>query len=101
MSLENATRDVQQKMALAAGLKAKVKFNFGPEGVICVDTTQTPPVISNQDQGEADVVLSCSLPVFADILAGTQNANLAFMMGKLKIKGSMGLAMKLGEILED
>ena len=32
---------------------------------------------------------------------GTQDPNIAFMMGKLKVKGSMGLAMKLNGILED
>jgi putative sterol carrier protein len=41
------------------------------------------------------------LQTFENILAGSQDPNLAFMMGKLKIKGSMGLAMKLNGILED
>ena len=38
---------------------------------------------------------------FEGILNGTQDPNIAFMMGKLKVKGNMGLAMKLNSILED
>jgi len=32
---------------------------------------------------------------------GRQDPNVAFMMGKLKVQGSMGLALKLNGFLED
>lgn len=88
-------------MEMAAGLQAKVKFDFGDEGLVFVDTTQTPPAVTHEETGDADVALSCSLDTFQGILNGTQDPNIAFMMGKLKVKGSMGLAMKLNGILED
>ncbi|MCB1532073.1 MAG: SCP2 sterol-binding domain-containing protein [Alphaproteobacteria bacterium] len=100
MSLETITDKIKQKMSMAAGLSAKVKFNFGDEGLIYVDTTQSPPDISHEDK-EADVTLSCTTQTFEGILNGTQDPNIAFMMGKLKVKGNMGLAMKLNAILED
>ena len=100
MSIENITDKIKQKMSLASGMSAKAKFDFGDEGLIFVDGTQTPPVISNED-GEADVTLSCTVATLEGILSGTQDPNIAFMMGKLKVKGNMGLAMKLNSILED
>ncbi|MCC6598706.1 MAG: SCP2 sterol-binding domain-containing protein [Alphaproteobacteria bacterium] len=100
MSLESVTQRIKEKMTLAGGLRARVKFNFGEEGLIFVDTTQTPALISHEDM-EADTTLSCSLKTLNGILEGTQDPNIAFVMGKLKIKGSMGLAMKLNAILED
>ena len=100
MSLETTTDKIRQKIANAAGLKAKVKFDFGADGIVFVDSTQSPPVVSHED-AEADTTLACSITTFEGILAGTQDPNIAFMMGKLKIKGSMGLAMKLNGILED
>lgn len=100
MSIENVKEQIKQKMSMAAGLNAKAKFDFGDDGVVFVDTTQNPPVISEED-GEADIVLITSLATFEGILNGTQDPNIAFMMGKLKVKGSMGLAMKLNSILED
>lgn len=100
MSLENIHESIRKKIAFAPGLKARVKFNFGDDGLIYVDTTQSPPEISNEDK-EADVELSCKADTFQAILDGRQDPNLAFMMGKLKIRGSMGLAMKLNALLED
>lgn len=100
MSLELLVEKIRNKMSHASGLNAKVKFNFGDDGIVFVDTTVSPPMISHED-AEADTTLSCSLQTFEKILEGTQDPNLAFMMGKLKIAGSMGLAMKLNGILED
>ena len=57
-------------------------------------------MVSHED-AEADVTLICSMSTFEGFLTGNQNPNVAYMMGKLKVKGSMGLAMKLNGILED
>lgn len=87
---------------MAAGLEAKVKFDFGDDGCVLVDTTQKPALVSHEDTDEdADTTLICSLDTFEKILDGTQDPSIAFMMGKLKVKGNMGLAMKLNSILED
>lgn len=100
MSLESIKNQIAQKLALAGSLRARARFDFGAQGHVFVDATQTPPVMSDSDE-DADVTLICSLETFEGFLAGTQNPSLAFMMGKLKVKGSMGLAMKLNAILED
>ena len=102
MSLENIESQIKQKMAMAAGLNAKVKFDFGDDGTLFVDTSQTPALISQEESSEdPDLVLKCKKTTFEGILNGTQDPNIAFMMGKLKVKGSMGLAMKLNSILEE
>ncbi len=100
MSLETVTQAIKTKMALASGLDAKVKFDFGDDGLIFVDATQTPPEVSHEDN-EADCTLKCSIETFKGFMEGTQDPTMAFMMGKLKVKGSMGLAMKLNSIIED
>ena len=100
MSLEIVIGEIKQKMKMAPPVNARVKFDFGDEGVVFIDGTKSPPEISQED-GEADTTLISSLDTFQAILNGTQDPNIAFMMGKLKVKGSMGLAMKLNAILED
>jgi putative sterol carrier protein len=99
MDLETATLKIKEKLSLGANVNARVKFDFGDDGCIFIDATQVPPLLSHED-AEADTVLACSLDTFEGLLNGTQDPNLAFMMGKLKIRGSMGIAMKLNAILE-
>jgi putative sterol carrier protein len=100
MSIESVTETIRSKMAQAHGFNARVKFDFDDEGVIFVDATQSPAVISHED-AEADVTLACKMATLEAIMAGQQDPTMAFMMGKLKVRGSMGLAMKLNAVLED
>jgi putative sterol carrier protein len=100
MSLENITEKIKAKMARAASIKARVKFDFGDDGVVFIDST-SDPVIINNDDNDSDTTLSCSIDVLEKIMSGDQDPTIAFMMGKLKVKGSMGLAMKLNSALED
>lgn len=100
MSFESVTEEIKSKMSMASGLNARVKFDFGDEGIVFVDAAQNPPKISHEDE-EADCTLACSLETFQGFIDGTKDPNIAFMMGKLKVKGSMGLAMKLNALLED
>lgn len=100
MSFEEIENKLREKLSYAPQLGAKIKFDFGDEGLIFIDGTQTPPVMTTQDE-EADTTFSCSLDLFEKIAKGQQDPTMAFMMGKLKISGSMGIAMKLSSILED
>jgi putative sterol carrier protein len=100
MSLETITQAIKEKMAMAAGFEHKVKFDFGDDGLIFVDGTQSPATISHDDE-DAECTLKCSIDTFQGFMDGTQDPTMAFMMGKLKVDGSMGLAMKLNSIIED
>lgn len=100
MILGMITEKVTAKLSRAVAMNARIKFDFGDDGRIFVDATQDPPVVSHDDE-DADVTLISSLDTFEGILNGTQDPNVAFLMGKLKIQGSMGLALKLNMLLED
>ena len=99
MDLETITEKISGKLALAPQINAKVKFDFGDDGVVFIDATQTPAVLSNEDL-EADTTLICSIDLFTGFMEGTKDPTMAFMMGKLKVDGSKGLAMKLNAIIE-
>ena len=47
--------------------------------------------------GKADVTITISDGDFVNLMEGKLNPQKAFFQGKLKIKGNMGLAMKLQE----
>jgi putative sterol carrier protein len=56
-------------------------------------------VIDNEPR-DADTVMSLS-PDNLEALAAALNPTMAYITGKLKIQGSMGVALKIGQLLED
>jgi putative sterol carrier protein len=49
---------------------------------------------------DADCTLKISASDFSKMMDGSLNGTTAFMMGKLKIEGNLGLAMKLESLLK-
>lgn len=97
MSIEDLTKDVREKMQ-GASISSVLKFDLGPSGVIRVDGTQSPPAVDNDD-ADADCTIKVSEDDFREIISGEQDAQTAFMMGKLKVEGDMGVAMQLAGAL--
>lgn len=82
----------------ASSIGARLKFDFGPDGVILLDATKSPAEVSNED-GETDTLVRVSLKDFSAILAKELPGDLAFAMGKLRISGDMITGVRLTEIL--
>lgn len=57
------------------------------------------PGVTEGDAGNAQCTITCAASDFVDIVEKRANAQMLFMSGKLKIKGDMSLAMKLGQVL--
>ena len=56
--------------------------------------------ISDDDLSDADCILKIKKANLEKLIAGKLDPMLAFTMGKLKIKGSMGVAAKLSSMLD-
>jgi putative sterol carrier protein len=98
MSLELVKNGLKEKIGEDCGLGATLKFDFGDDGVLMLDATQVPNLVSNED-GEAQCTMAISIENFMEMAEGNLDGTAAFMSGKLKIQGDMGIAMKLGPIL--
>lgn len=70
------------------------KFVIEGEGSVMIDENG-----ARAGDEEADVTLTASRETFEGLLSGSSNPTMAFMSGKLKVDGSMPLAMKLGSAL--
>lgn len=97
MSIDDIAEKIQPRLA---GFNHTVKLDFEEDGMLFIDAVQNPPVVTKED-AEAEVTLVTSIETLEKMLAGQQDPNLAFMTGKLKVRGSMGLALKLNGIFED
>lgn len=98
MSLEFVTAGLKEKVGEDCGLGAVLKFDFGDDGILVLDATQVPNIISNDD-ADAACTMTISLADFMAMAEGKLDGTSAFMSGKLKIQGDMGIAMKLAPIL--
>jgi len=82
------------------GLDATVKFDFKEDGFIILDASSSTPSISTEDES-TDCTIAISLSNFEKLATGKLDPIMAFTLGKLKIQGSMGIAMKLTALMED
>lgn len=73
---------------------SSAKFVIEDEGAIMIDGNGV-----RAGDEEAEVTLTASRETFEGILDGSVSPAAAFMTGKLKIDGAMGVAMQLGQAL--
>jgi putative sterol carrier protein len=77
-------------------LSGSIRFDLGDGGLWLLDAREKTACFS-PDDGESDV--ECTIQISADnlskLLDGKLDPMLAYGLGKIKVKGSMGLALKL------
>ena len=97
MTLEQVTETIKSQAANMPSIGKTLKLVLD-EGVIFLDLSGDTAAISNNDQ-DADCTITTSIDTLTKLKAGSINPMTAVMMGKIKIKGDMGVAMKLQSLL--
>ncbi|MEM9705210.1 MAG: SCP2 sterol-binding domain-containing protein [Pseudomonadota bacterium] len=98
MTLDELTQFFQMIAPRASALGAVLKFDFGADGVIHVDATQSPAVVSNENS-PADTTVAVTLGDFSAILSKDLPGDLAFAMGRLRVSGDMITGVRITELL--
>lgn len=84
---------IQKQAASASPLGNTLKFDLGGQQLM-IDGTGDTNKVSAED-GTADCTINVTMEDFQALISGNLNPMTAFMSGKLKIDGDMGVAMKL------
>ncbi len=92
-TVEQAVAALNEKMG-GQGFDGTAKFVIEDAGAIMIDGDG-----ARAADEAADVTLIASAETFQGILDGTENPTAAFMTGKLKVDGDMGMAMRLSGLL--
>lgn len=98
MNIETVLAAINAQAANVAPFGAKMKFVLG-EDVILIDGTGDTNVVSQNDD-EAACTISTDAETFMKLKNGDLNPMMAVMSGKVKIKGDMGLAMKIQSLVQ-
>ena len=103
MSSEQVQQIIEQMggaIGANSGLGGTLKFDFGDPGSVYIDGKSSPNAVSDGAGKDADCTISLTLETFEKMVKGELDGTSAFMQGKLRVAGDMGLAMKLGPILQ-
>lgn len=92
-TLDKAVAALNEKLA-GADFGGTAKFDIEGEGSVVVDNTGAR--VSDE---EADVTLTADAETFEGMMNGDLNPTSAFMTGKLKVDGDMGMAMQLASAM--
>jgi putative sterol carrier protein len=97
-------KEIIERMGAAigpdSGLGGTLKFDFGEPGSVYIDGKSTPNTVTDGEGKSADCTITVSLETFDKMIKGELDGTSAFMQGKLRVAGDMGLAMRLGPILQ-
>lgn len=74
----------------------KVKFDFGDAGKIFLDGIASTV---SSDDADADTTIKVKLEDFVAMAQGQLDPTAAFMQGKLRVEGDMGVAMQLQSVM--
>lgn len=89
---------IKTQSANVEPLNAKLKFQIGDAAIMVDGSNGETNEVTNSDD-EADTVIICDADTFMKLKNGDLNPMMAVMTGKVKIKGDMGLAMKVQSLI--
>ncbi|WP_174801108.1 SCP2 sterol-binding domain-containing protein [Martelella limonii] len=94
---------MEDKSDALEDLGYRVRFDMKDGGSILLDATDGNVEIEQDETGEAeaDTVLILSSDNLEKLINGKLNPMLAFSTGRLKVRGSQGVALKLASLLEE
>lgn len=106
MSTDTIWQEIEVKLndnpAPISGLTTTYQINLSGDdgGTYTLKVVDGVATTSVGEAEVADCTLSMSVKDFKKLLLGKLNATGSFMMGKLKVDGSLGLALKLESLLK-
>ncbi|MCU0468949.1 MAG: SCP2 sterol-binding domain-containing protein [Arcicella sp.] len=93
MTFQDLTEKIKNLAAAKGGLGSSIKFATDAGNIFIGGDG----AVSNEDAA-ADCTIKVSQSDLEGLMSGDLNPMTAFMFGKLKIDGDMGVAMKLKEL---
>src|SRR5690625_6826329 len=92
---------IKEDPSVIDGLNATYQFNLGDEGTYQLILNGADSYSTEGEKEDADCTMTMKAADFIKMSTGDLNGTQAFMTGRLKVKGNMGLALKLQSLLSE
>ncbi len=99
MNLQDVATAMTARVSGKSPLGGTLKFDLGSAGSLFIDGSGGDNVVTLNKADAAKCTITMSAEDFDDMINGRLQPTTAFMQGKMKVDGDMGLAMKLGQLV--
>jgi acyl-CoA dehydrogenase len=99
MDIHKVVEKISERASEIPGIGKSLKILLG-EHIIYIDGTGDENIVTEHEEGEADCTITIGVHDFISLVEGKLNPMMAVMSGKVKIRGDMGVAMKLQSLLK-
>jgi putative sterol carrier protein len=101
MTLDEIVGEMRKQSEKLKELNHTVLFDLGDDGKVLLDATGGGVRLTpNPDSDDAETTLVLSTENLLKLMQGDLNPMVAFTMGRLKVFGSKGIALKLSSLLD-
>ena len=91
--LNTAAEKLRERVE-GSGFRGSVRFDMSDDGSLRLQNETV-----TAEDGEADCTIIASMETFQEMFEGDLDPTAAFMTGKIRIDGDMGVAMRLAQVL--
>lgn len=99
MDLSEVAGGMTARLSGKPPLGGTLKFDLGSDGCLFIDGTGADNTVTLNRSDSADCTIGMSAEDFGELIHGRLQPTAAFMQGKMRVDGDMGLAMKLGQLV--
>jgi putative sterol carrier protein len=97
MEIADIRKELKEKVKKIDPIGKRLKFLLDGESIL-IDGADNENVVSDQDQ-EADCTIIMSKETYLKLQNGEIKPMIATLTGKIKVKGDVGLAQKLKQLM--
>ncbi len=97
MEIAQIRQDLADKVRVISPIGKKLKFKLDNEAIL-IDGTGEVNIVTDRDE-DADCTISMSRETYLKIRQGEIKPMIATLTGKVKVKGDIGLAQKLKQLM--
>ncbi len=99
MDLQEVAAEMTKRVSGKSPLGGTLKFDLGSAGCLFIDGSGSDNTVAVNKNDAAKCTITMSAEDFNELIHGRLQPTSAFMQGKMKVDGDMGLAMKLGQLV--